>query len=416
MADRIISGSVKADGSILQGQGFQVSHKGAGHYLIVFQPPLLDVAGGMVQLIDAKGSRGWRAGVASVDGLHATIRIDDAAQRACDGHFSFVFSGRSHGSRRADPASPMPVDPTQVVAEPAIGSPPPVVSFPISERIRRAMTPEPAPPRPAPSAPADSASLAQQAQIDRLKQMTQQVLQRLQMENRMLKSKLALLSPDDATAGDAAPPAPSHLGNGPGLPALARLLDLPAAKRVLDIGPGFQDRAPHLLAAGKRLSVAMTTDAPVEAMAGVAHIPFPLAPEGLADPFDAVLACHVLQRQANPHRFLCTLNAALAEGGMLLLAVPTLRFPLLGGDLTLWTGGLLLYHLVLAGFDCREASLQVDRGELCLALAKRSHPAWTEGTPLPPLDSLRPVLPPQLDFMSDPDGPCFNGDIRRLNW
>ncbi|TRL31731.1 methyltransferase domain-containing protein [Rhizobium straminoryzae] len=414
MADRIISGSVKADGSILQGQGFQVSHKGAGHYLIVFQPPLLEVAGGMVQLIDAQGARGWRAGVGSVDGLHATIRIDDAAARASDAHFSFVFSGRGHGSRRAEPAATMPLDPTQVMAEPAIGSPPPVVSFPISERIRRAMTPEP--PTPAPAAPADSVSLAQQAQIDRLKQMTQQVLQRLQMENRMLKSRLSLLSPDEAPESEAARQAPSHLGNGPGMPALARLLDLPSAKRVLDIGPGWQDRAPHLLAAGKTLSVAVRDDASGDTIAGVSRIPFPLAPEEQTEPFDAVMACHALQREANPHRFLRALHAALSEEGCLLLSVPSLRFPLLSGDLTLWTGGLLLYHLVLAGFDCREAGLQVDRGELCLALVKRSCPAWTEGTALPALESLRPLLPPQLDFIAEAEGHCFNGDIRRLNW
>ncbi|MBT9370163.1 methyltransferase domain-containing protein [Rhizobium sp. CSW-27] len=415
MADRIISGSVKADGSILQGQGFQVSHKGAGHYLIVFQPPLLDVEGGMVHLIDTQGARGWRAGVASVDGLHATIRIDDAAERACDGHFSFVFSGRSHGAPRANQTASMPVDPTQVVAEPAIGSPPPIVSFPISERIRRAMTAEPPPPRPAPSAQADSVSLAQQAQIDRLKQMTQQVLQRLQMENRMLKSKLALLSPDDVPESDPLPLPPALRGL-PGAPLLARLIDHPEKRRVLDIGPGLQARLPHLLSAGKAVSAAHAANAPDAGVPEVTHTAFPHDPQSPTDPFDAVLACHVLQREANPHRFLRDLNAVLAEGGWLLIAVPTLRFPLLGGDLTLWTGGLLLHHLVLAGFDCREAGLLVSHGELCLCLEKRSLPAWTEGTPLPALGALRPFLPPQLDFIAEAEGTCFNGDIRRLNW
>lgn len=418
MADRIVSGSIKADGSVLAGQGFQVSRKAAGRYLLVFQPPLNDVEGGMTQLSGGESARGWRASVVSVDGLHAAIDIKDAAGKDCDCNFSFMFSGKMHASAAPRPPLGTP-SASEMMPDPAIGSPsptPPVVSFPVSDRVRRAMMPEQTQTAPAPPPrPVDPVISAQQTQIDRLKQMTQQVLQRLQVENRMLKAKLYLR---DQASEPAVPPigVTPHFTAIPGGPALARLLVSETFDTVLDLGPGWQKRTSLLAEAGKSVTVLVPSGEVTEPAAGVTVQHERIDDDNLAGPFDCILASHVLQRARDPQRFLCHLHALLPEGGVLALAVPALRFPMVNGDLSIWSAGLLLQHLVLAGFDCREVAILTEGDEICLVLRKISIPAIAEDADLPSLESLRDHLPARLDFISEPEGCCFNGDIRNLNW
>jgi len=72
-------------------------------------------------------------------------------------------------------------------------------------------------------------------------------------------------------------------------------------------------------------------------------------------PFDCVWASHILEHQLNVNLFLKKVHAVLKEGGVLAITVPPLKNELVGGHVNLWNGGLLLYNLILAGFDCREA-------------------------------------------------------------
>lgn len=73
-------------------------------------------------------------------------------------------------------------------------------------------------------------------------------------------------------------------------------------------------------------------------------------------PFDCVWASHVLEHQPNVQAFLHKIYQDLKLGGILAITVPPLKHEIVGGHLTLWNAGLLLYNLVVAGFDCREAS------------------------------------------------------------
>lgn len=71
--------------------------------------------------------------------------------------------------------------------------------------------------------------------------------------------------------------------------------------------------------------------------------------------YDCVWASHVLEHQLNPHLFLKKIYRVLSEGGVFAITVPPLKHEIVGGHLSLWNAGLLLYNLVLAGFDCRDA-------------------------------------------------------------
>ncbi len=73
--------------------------------------------------------------------------------------------------------------------------------------------------------------------------------------------------------------------------------------------------------------------------------------------YDAIWCAHCLEHQRNVGSFLEKIFSELKDGGVLCVTVPPLKTNIVGGHLTLWNGGLLLYNLILAGFDCAKASI-----------------------------------------------------------
>lgn len=193
--------------------------------------------------------------------------------------------------------------------------------------------------------------------------------------------------------------------------ALQKLLDDCEFTTVLDIGCGAGEHARVLLAHGKQ----------VTAVDYGRSIYFERRPPGLdvvigdfnelgfERPFDAVWASHVLEHQLDTHRFLRRVHGALREGGWLALTVPPLKHAIVGGHVSLWNGGLLLYRLVLAGFDCRDAAACEEGYNVSVVVRKRSvelpELAWDAGD----VDRLSRWLPDGL-------GEGFDGRIAALNW
>ncbi|MCO5733859.1 methyltransferase domain-containing protein [Rhizobium sp. SSA_523] len=409
MSERIVSGSVRGDGSTAQGHGFHVSRKSCGHYLVVFQPPLHIVRRGDVQLIGDRHGSSLSAVLRSYDGLHALIEVAAADGAAQDADFSFVFCGQAH-SARGDLAGQGVGGTMNVVADPAIGSPPPVLNFPPHDRSPQASTGDRSWP-----VHAEPLVAAQQEQIARLQAMMRDVLQPLQAENKMLRSRLSLLKQQK---GEAPPPASDRLPVTYGLPAalaLAKLFDRFEFETVLDLGPGWQERAAAMLAAGRAVTTVLPEEAEADGAPQALSIRRGTIHSALLPvSFDCIIAAHVLHRERDPQRFLRRLHDLLPERSILAITVPALRYPMLHGELSIWSAGLLLYHLILAGFNCGEAKVLTQGEEISVILEKETIEAWGNGDPLPPLASLRRYLPSRVDFVLDPA--CFNGDIVNLDW
>lgn len=128
------------------------------------------------------------------------------------------------------------------------------------------------------------------------------------------------------------------------------------------------------------------------------------------DKFDAIWASHVLEHQPNPNSFLKKIHADLKEGGVLALTVPPLKHEIVGGHLTLWNAGLLMYQLILAGFDCKNISIKTYGYNVSIVLKKKSikkYPdlSFDKGDIL----LLKEFFP---DFVDEP----FDGKIDSLNW
>jgi len=131
--------------------------------------------------------------------------------------------------------------------------------------------------------------------------------------------------------------------------------------------------------------------------------------------FDAIWCSHVLEHQLNPHNFLKKIYSILEEQGVLAITVPPYRNTCVGGHVGNWNAGLLLYNLVLAGFDCSDASILKYGFNITVIVTKRQAICNDLSFDSGDLRKIKKFLPP-LSFYSNADDDPFNGNIFKLNW
>lgn len=124
---------------------------------------------------------------------------------------------------------------------------------------------------------------------------------------------------------------------------------------------------------------------------------------------DITWASHVLEHQLNTNLFLKKLRSETKTGGYTCITVPPLKHEIVGGHVNLWNAGLLMYNLVLAGFNCKHANIKQYKYNITVI-------AKAEDFTLPELhydagdvEKLKPWLP---DFCTEP----FDGNIQEWNW
>ncbi|MDR0486587.1 MAG: class I SAM-dependent methyltransferase [Elusimicrobiota bacterium] len=135
--------------------------------------------------------------------------------------------------------------------------------------------------------------------------------------------------------------------------------------------------------------------------------------------FDAIWASHVLEHQPNVNLSLNKIRSILKEDGILAITVPPLKHQIISGHVSLWNGGLLLYHLILAGFDCRNASLKQYGYNISVILKKKTIDIREKlNYGVNDLEIIREFLPPAINFKNSPyhSGREFDGDISAINW
>ena len=71
--------------------------------------------------------------------------------------------------------------------------------------------------------------------------------------------------------------------------------------------------------------------------------------------YDGIWCSHVLEHMPDVGLFLRKVRSELKEGGLLAITVPPMKHEIVGGHTSFWNEGLLLYRLILAGFDCSQA-------------------------------------------------------------
>lgn len=194
--------------------------------------------------------------------------------------------------------------------------------------------------------------------------------------------------------------------------ALEALIDHCEFQTVLDVGSGAGKHADVFEASGKHVT-AIDFGVSVYFQQKTSHRTDIIADYyqySFDTPFDCVWASHVLEHQPNPNDFLRKTHRDLKEGGWLAITVPPLKHNIVGGHLTLWNAGLLLYQLVFAGFDCRDAAVR-SYGYNVSVIVKKS---TIRDTPLLHYDS--GDIDRLSQFFPSGLGEGFNGRIKQLNW
>lgn len=87
--------------------------------------------------------------------------------------------------------------------------------------------------------------------------------------------------------------------------------------------------------------------------------------------YDCIWASHVLEHQPNVNLFLTKCFNDLKDDGIFAVTVPPYKPNIVGGHLTLWNAGLLLYNLIIAGFDCSEAWVRTYGYNVSVILRKK---------------------------------------------
>lgn len=132
--------------------------------------------------------------------------------------------------------------------------------------------------------------------------------------------------------------------------------------------------------------------------------------------YDGVWSSHCLEHQLNVNAYLKKVASCCKEGGYICITVPPLKSTIVGGHVTLWNPGLLIYNTVLAGLDCSDAMVKKYGYNISIIVKKKSfvmpelHFVGTD------LGLLRPYFPKNLHWSGDGPKPKFEGAFDSLNW
>ncbi len=125
--------------------------------------------------------------------------------------------------------------------------------------------------------------------------------------------------------------------------------------------------------------------------------------------FDCLWAAHVLEHQPNPGDFIKKCIELTNENGVIAITVPPLKHNIVGGHLTLWNAGLLLYQLVFNGLDCSEASVCTYGYNVTVITRKKLRPEVSLVYDKGDIRALQKYFP---SFVAEP----FDGRILHWNW
>ena len=181
---------------------------------------------------------------------------------------------------------------------------------------------------------------------------------------------------------------------------------------VLDVGSGSGEHAKLLHGYGKivtALDFGTSVYYEEKVDGGWKHITGDFMAQSLNEKFDCVWASHVLEHQPNPGLFIKQCLAQLKEGGILAITVPPLKNKIVGGHLTLWNAGLLIYQLVFNGIDCKDAAICTYGYNITVLVRNKVRPDVELDYDKGDIDRLKAYLP---EFVHEP----FDGRIASWNW
>jgi hypothetical protein len=88
-----------------------------------------------------------------------------------------------------------------------------------------------------------------------------------------------------------------------------------------------------------------------------------------------------------------------------------MKTDIVGGHLTFWNGGLLLYNLVLCGLDCSNASVLRYGYNISIILKKKTIDLPNNlSYDIGDIEKMKHFFPNDYNYQG------FNGNIQKINW
>lgn len=203
-----------------------------------------------------------------------------------------------------------------------------------------------------------------------------------------------------------------------GAETLSYVLRIDGIKTVLDVGSGAGIHSKIMEENGKKVTAIDYGKSSVfQETPNIRQIIADFNEYEFQEQFDCVWCCHILEHQLNPNLFLRKVHSLVKENGYVAITVPPLKQMIVGGHVTLWNAGLLLYHLVLAGFDCSHAHVKSYGYNVSVIVQKhtidvRNKLQYDSGD----LKAIQKYLPEKLEWHPTDDDTPFMGSIKQLNW
>jgi len=130
--------------------------------------------------------------------------------------------------------------------------------------------------------------------------------------------------------------------------------------------------------------------------------------------FDAVWASHVLEHVQNTGLFLDKVYDLIKDDGIFFCIVPPHKTQIVGGHVTIgWNIGILMYNLLLCGFDVKQGRFKKHGYNIAAFVNKRSDKILPDGLhrDFGDIEILKEYWPDEDYFRQN-----FEGDILEWNW
>jgi SAM-dependent methyltransferase len=125
----------------------------------------------------------------------------------------------------------------------------------------------------------------------------------------------------------------------------------------------------------------------------------------LGEKFECVWSSHCLEHLESPIPFLRLLKKVTNPDSIICITVPPLKHNIVSEHISLWNGGLLIYCLVLAGYDCSDIVLKKYGYNISVILKRKDIEVKTSN-----INELSKFFPEKYNYFN------FNGDIDSINW
>lgn len=181
-------------------------------------------------------------------------------------------------------------------------------------------------------------------------------------------------------------------------------------KSILDIGPGHNSLATNFwLENGKKV-----TSLDIKDYRNINHknhnfICGNIMEIELDNKYDVVFASHILEHIQDTGLFLNKIKSLMKEDGVFFVVVPPLKHNIVGGHVHVWNMGLLMYNLILSGFDVRNGRF-IKHGYNIAGIVKKSKKQ------LPKLVYDCGDIENLTEFFPKGFYHNINGDMEKYNW